>query len=434
MASIWAQAKQQSDATNPPPVATPDVWAQIDPQQAATMAALKPVAEPAAPSPWAAVQQPQPQVALAPQPLTVGQKIQNHLHDALEKDYIKDANPYGSENNHPGFLGKVLHGLNVATGGVNRRGWEENDLVKQINAQNTADSENAYRGAETEHTQAETKELPANAESTRAQQGATTRHLNDESDDLENPRPTYSVHDTEAGPLFVNNQTGTAQHLTVDGVPVGPKMQLKESQPIMGDDGKPHTYMLDDKGNKVVDLGVHYERPITVSTRTADKEKSSILKEYQPSLDSAERFNVMTKNYEDAIKHHDQQAMLSLLANHLGMTMGLQKGSRLTRDIIHEAQQSRPWLQGLKAQFDKDGYLSGVTLTPEQMRQMVDLGRGRFSEDTVKARNTSRYLGATDDGPERTPSKVTINYYLGLANGDAAKAKELAAQDGWTVK
>lgn len=162
--------------------------------------------------------------------------------------------------------------------------------------------------------------------------------------------------------------------------------------------------------------------------------KQAALKAYTPALDSAERFNVMTKNYEDAVRSNDQQAMLSLLANHIGMTMGLQKGARINQAMYNEAQRSVPFLQGVAAKFDKDGYLSGVTLTPSQMRQMVNLGRERFSEDVTKGRNESRYLGTTDEGPERTPSKATINHYLGLANGDAAKAKQLAAADGWTVK
>jgi hypothetical protein len=162
--------------------------------------------------------------------------------------------------------------------------------------------------------------------------------------------------------------------------------------------------------------------------------RAAAFKAYTPAMDSAERFNVMAKNYEDAVKNHDQQAMLSLLANHLGMTMGLQKGARMTKDIIAEAQQSRPWLQGLAAKFDKNGYLSGVTLTPEQMRQMVHLGRERFSEDLTKGRSEAKYLGANDEGPERTPNRSTINFYLGLSQGNAAKAKELAAKDGWSVK
>lgn len=162
--------------------------------------------------------------------------------------------------------------------------------------------------------------------------------------------------------------------------------------------------------------------------------KKAAYKAYEPAMDSAERFNVMTKNYEDAVKTHDQQAMLSLLANHLGMTMGLQKGSRLTKDIIHEAEQSRPWLQGLKAKFDSNGYLSGVNLTPPQMRQMINLGRERFAEDVTKGRSQAHYMGSQDEGPERIPSKATVNHYIGLANGDAKKAKELAAQDGWLIK
>jgi hypothetical protein len=116
------------------------------------------------------------------------------------------------------------------------------------------------------------------------------------------------------------------------------------------------------------------------------------------------------------------------------MTMGLQKGARMTRDIVREAQQSTPWLQGLEAKFDKDGYLSGVTLTPQQMRQMVDLGRERFSQDLSKSRSEAKYLGANDDGPERKPNRSTVNFYTSLAQGDHEKAKQLAAEDGWSIK
>jgi hypothetical protein len=71
----------------------------------------------------------------------------------------------------------------------------------------------------------------------------------------------FELHDTDQGPMMINKQTGEAQPVTANGQPVGAKVQLKESQPIMGPDNKPHTYMLDQQGNKVVDLGVHYERP-----------------------------------------------------------------------------------------------------------------------------------------------------------------------------
>ena len=141
----------------------------------------------------------------------------------------------------------------------------------------------------------------------------------------------------------------------------------------------------------------------------------------------------MDKNLVNALKG-DQQAMLSLLYNHMGMTMGLQKGARMTQALIQEAQKSQPWLAGIGAKFDKDGYLSGVTLSQPQMLEMVHNAQGRYSEDVTKARGEAGYLGATDDGPDRTPNKATINYYLGQTGGDATKAKELAAKDGWKVK
>src|SRR5271154_1030359 len=65
----------------------------------------------------------------------------------LAKDIQKDADPYGSEDNHPGFFGKLAHALSHATGGDTRRGWEEQGLAKQINTSLTDESENAARNA-----------------------------------------------------------------------------------------------------------------------------------------------------------------------------------------------------------------------------------------------------------------------------------------------
>ena len=204
---------------------------------------------------------------------------------------------------HP-FLGKLLGGiteglagtgdiaLKVGGGGMGQLAEQmipgtfgHHDLLVHQNARDVAaDTQNAQRQAQAaaenataQHTSAETPEVAPNAESAREYQGAQTRHLNDESEGLENPQPSFSIHDTEAGPLFVNNATGTAQHLSVDGTPVGPKIKLTQSQPIMDPkDNKPHTYMLDEKGNKVADLGVHYERPISISASTGEKNLWSV--------------------------------------------------------------------------------------------------------------------------------------------------------------
>jgi hypothetical protein len=349
--------------------------------------------------------------------------------------------------------GKIGDTLANAAPGIGREipGTTQNYNL-HLNRANTAlgqdekiASEEAAQGEQKaltgEHT-AQTNEIPitrqredARESSEEGLRGEQVKNL--QSEEAERTSPSFTVHDTDEGPLLVGKD-GTAQHLTVDGTPVGPKIKLTESQPIMGTDGKPHTYMLDEQGNKKVDLGVHYERPNVTNVNAGDKADAALKKQvytaFTPAMDSAERFNVMSRNYEDAVKTHDQQAMLSLLYNHMGMTMGLQKGARMTQALIQEAQKSQPWLQGIKAKFDSDGYLTGVTLSPRQMQEMVHNAQGRYSEDVQKARNESQYLGAKDDGPERTPNASTINYYTSLANGDQNKAKQLAAQDGWMVK
>lgn len=107
---------------------------------------------------------------------------------------------------------------------------------------------------------------------------------------------------------------------------------------------------------------------------------------------SISRLNIMNENKAKALQG-DQQAMLSLLANHIGMTMGLVPGARINRQIYQEAEDSAPWLQRVEAHFDKDGFLSGVVLTPGQMEQMNDLAVNRLREDRRNLTDTENYYG-----------------------------------------
>lgn len=386
---------------------------------------------------------------------TAKDTYEHRLDAKLGQDMGKDANPFGSADNHPGTWGKLLHGLSVLTGGPGRRAMEEEGLDTRLNALGKLNSEENLQGAQAGEQTAEagknteeTSEMPGKTASDEALQGATAGNLESETRDRDAA--------TAMGPPLANAyahrvnqilQAGgdpstdpVAQHLadaitSIQKQPTdatGPKTIQKE----VG--GKPHTFAYS-AGTKdyTQDEGETGEKPPVVRVETPGESRSArndLLKAYQPTLDSAERMNVMTDAYEKAVKDHDQQAMLNLLANHLGMTMGLQKGARITRDLYQEAAQSTPWLQKVGAKFDKDGYLSGVTLNPQQMRQMVNLAQERYQEDAKKSRSTAQYLGSKDDGPERTPGKATINYYLGQANGDPNKAKQLAAADGWTVK
>lgn len=151
--------------------------------------------------------------------------------------------------------------------------YHHDRLVKQDRAQLAEDTSNAERQAAAARNTTETALLPGKTQSEEALQGAQTEHEQAETAALGNP--SFEIHDTEAGPLLVNKKDGSAQHLSVDGQPVGPKIKLTESQPIIGPDGQPHTYMLDEKGNKVVDLGRHYERP-AVSVSQGEKNLWSV--------------------------------------------------------------------------------------------------------------------------------------------------------------
>ena len=192
---------------------------------------------------------------------------------------------------HP-FLGKLLGGIGEVGGkigdtlanafpGIGREipgttinhnmllGEANKNLIQDIgNAQKEAQtaSENATAGK----TNAETPEVAPEANARIGAENATAEEASARANQINHPTPTWEVHDSDAGPILYNKATGQGQHLSVDGQPVGPRLNLKESQPIMGPDNKPHTYMLDEKGNKVVDLGKHYEKPMAVNINTSE--------------------------------------------------------------------------------------------------------------------------------------------------------------------
>jgi hypothetical protein len=86
----------------------------------------------------------------------------------------------------------------------------------------------------------------------------------------------------------------------------------------------------------------------------------------------------MDENLKNALQG-DQQAMISLVANHIGMTLGAQKGARINQAVWNEAVESAPWLSRSGARFDSRCFLSGVTLTSEQMRQMDRLAHEKVN-------------------------------------------------------
>lgn len=126
-----------------------------------------------------------------------------------------------------------------------------------------------------------------------------------------------------------------------------------------------------------------------------EKAKDAIHAAQSLTNDAIDRMKTMDSNLIDLVKstqagHPNQQAALSLVAHHIGMTLGLQKGARITKSVWDEAQESAPWLERVGAKFSSDGYLTGLNITPEQGKQMVALAHQRVQtirerEDQVRS-------------------------------------------------
>src|SRR5271156_764389 len=104
--------------------------------------------------------------------------------------------------------------------------------------------------------------------------------------------------------------------------------------------------------------------------RDARKELNKADEGYQASID---RSNTMDRA-ASAAKNGDQQAMFAILSNHIAMTLQ-QPGvsARPTKTMYDEAAGSLPWMQGVSKKFDSDGYLTGLTLSPDQIDKMTSL-------------------------------------------------------------
>jgi len=192
------------------------------------------------------------------------------------------------------------------------------------------------------------------------------------------------------------------------------------------------------------------------NTQNFDVAKDTF-KRYDTALDADQRLSRMEAAYGKAVKG-DQQAMLSLLTDHIGMTLGLQKGARITKDILNEAQQSQPWLAQMEAKFESRGYLSGVTLGKDQMSQMLDLGYEARDRSWGSAQDATQMYGVQPpkgaqaifskrkvgekpaltgtlpNGNGRVIDKATAMQFYEAAGRDPQKAQQLATQNGWKVQ
>jgi hypothetical protein len=237
----------------------------------------------------------------------------------------------------------------------------------------------------------------AQAKEAEARAGATTAGMQDVTVTLPNGQ-VAKVPAKDAERLF-----GTELQQQGAGERVGKQQAGATERAEMGNETKKE--IQEEKGGQATDIEkLRQQGRESIQSMKGEIEKLKINeqgtkipplvgKAYDGYQDSQSRYDVMEQNLDKG-KKGDQQAMLSLLANHLGMTMGLAKGARINQAMISEAEASAPWLGRIQARFDNRGYLTGVVLTPEQMDSMVDLARNRVSEDGRKVQAMETYFNS----------------------------------------
>lgn len=203
--------------------------------------------------------------------MTPVQQYENDLGNRLMADYGKDANPYGSLTNHPGKLGKFLHGLSVATGGPNRRFAEEQQFGKALEDIEKNRSLENEQGAQAENLRSEVTE--------RGKQKLSPLQT---SEGIENYNP-------ETGAI---SPLGGARGAVMPYQKPGPQQHVV----LQGPDGKPMLGFVDPQTGVTRDAqGTPIENPIPFEKPTAPQH-ITVMKGRQPHVMGADADGNFTRD------------------------------------------------------------------------------------------------------------------------------------------
>lgn len=149
----------------------------------------------------------------------------------LRGDIAKDMSPWGTPENHPGFWGKLGHALSVASGGPDRREFQEMGLQKSLRELLGEQAKNEYQ-------EAETGAIPSRENL----EGAQANEANARANALEHPTPKEQT-DKWKPMLGGNGQVMTAPDgsivevsddgaLRLQPLPSGAKIAPKDVPPL----------------------------------------------------------------------------------------------------------------------------------------------------------------------------------------------------------
>jgi hypothetical protein len=336
-----------------------------------------------------------PEKAEAPpaaEPDTKMSAQKEHIGKNLMADYQKDADPYGSPDNHPGFFGKVLHGLNVATGGVNRRGWEEEGLEGRLQNIGKEESTEGLQGAQAANQTAEagehdetTKEMPGRAASEEGLQGAQANEAKARTSALAEPSLAtayaHAVNDS------LKNGNDPATDPVVQHIANAIRMQTKPEEPkttdIKSSDGKVHTMGYDDKTGKYdVDEGESGFKPAVTNVNAGDvaldREATRLGKPYEKGVSDADSQLEKIADARSMVNGSAEAQALGIPKVLTALVSGQGSGVRITQPELTAIARARGLIGDVQGTLNT--WAGKGKLTPTQQKQLTGI------LDDVKAR------------------------------------------------
>lgn len=283
------------------------------------------------------VSAPLPRVFAAPTP---GQQQIQSDQGQLQKVRWAQANPWGTENNHPGKVGKIAHVLSTAAniagdifapgitanipGSQLNMQEKEGSLAKRLNTEITDESMNQERGAQQAHLEQENANAPIEAADKHAQSEATTGHLNAETQAAQIPSlATAYAHAVQEA--IKNGQDPSkdpiVQHLSDAIVGLQPgqnKEPTGQHINVVGPDGKPMVATFHPESGKTTDASGNeisnpqpYEKPNVTNVNAGtwslqnDTDGNPILFNSKTGNTEAAPGNLARKPNAEEIKRND---------------------------------------------------------------------------------------------------------------------------------
>lgn len=148
-------------------------------------------------------------------------------------------------------------------------------------------------------------------------------------------------------------------------------------------------------------LGIRQQNADTASGTLALRGSTQANKYYDPAVHADDRLALMKEAAGPDFAGNGGQSDLSLLFNHIGMTLSAQKGARITNAEIERAITARSLPEDLMAKYDK--VVSGKFLSPTERKDMITNGITVRNRAWYTARRQARLAGETDE-PATDPS------------------------------